>query len=299
MAERKLKICSLKPNPLQKSTFEACSEGEDDFLRADLEENGQRDPIVVRPLPKSKKFEILDGHRRVEQLRALGHDKVRAIVRDDLVDVDPAEKEKIFRSYNVNRRQLTRLAKARHVLRCFEIDHGLEPGGLRLSKHEKEAKARVGKLLEISGRHLNRLFRILLLPVPIQKAVENNLLRQTRAEKIEALSVGTQREIAQRIDGLEDKSAIAEIVDEYLTSPVRTRNGIKQSLDRLVRALRDARIALGDQVPDLTHPSWQEWLPDLEREKLFLHELVDQLKSIDPESDPLAELAQTLDQTQE
>jgi hypothetical protein len=81
-----LDIEKLVPYPLQAVDFVDESEHDDDNLRADLLENGQRDPVHVMPaknranLPENT---IIDGHRRARLLADIGDRKVKASVRHD------------------------------------------------------------------------------------------------------------------------------------------------------------------------------------------------------------------------
>ena len=290
---RKLRIKALKPNTRQQAAFLPCSRGEDEALRQDLKENGLRDPVIVRLLTKRpRSYEILDGHRRVQQLQALKHREVRAVVRDDLVNADAPQIEATFLRFNLNRRQLHPLDKARHALRVFEIDRGIPPGKLRQSR--REAEADLGDILEVSGRQLRRLLRILMTPAVVQAAVRDGLLLQVCAEKIDALPAAKQQILAERLSGLTDKSAVRAVVAEFLQPTVPTKAGIAVQLSRLVATLDESSKRLGEEIPQMTHPSWKAWLPNIEQGLILLHRLKKQLGAIDPNNDELAEIIATI-----
>ena len=59
-----------------------------DELTASIKENGLIEPIKVRPLGNDE-YEVVCGHRRLEAVKQLGHDKILAIV-EDLSDEEAA-----------------------------------------------------------------------------------------------------------------------------------------------------------------------------------------------------------------
>lgn len=49
-------------------------------LQRHMRETGNYPPLIVRPVPRSDRFEILDGHHRARALRELGHEEARCEV---------------------------------------------------------------------------------------------------------------------------------------------------------------------------------------------------------------------------
>jgi ParB/RepB/Spo0J family partition protein len=66
------------------------SRGNLDKLVRNIERSGRYEPLVVRPCPgRQGFFQVLNGHRRCEALRRLGHTRVEALVWD--VDDEQAD----------------------------------------------------------------------------------------------------------------------------------------------------------------------------------------------------------------
>ena len=160
------------PHSLQATFYSETTKDEDDRLVEDLRDNGQRDAIVVAPRKDDHGhwiFIILDGHRRVSAAGVLGWNDLDALIRWDLAEADEATIEAEFLRHNLNRRHIHKLDQARIVMRLFEIEKKRPRNSLRLSPDEPEARDRVGRLLGMSGRHLQRMFRILLARYPSSK----------------------------------------------------------------------------------------------------------------------------------
>ena len=91
---RMLPIGHLCPHPLNANVLP------DDLkakLRAHIKRTGRYPFIVVRPHPdEPDKYQILDGHHRIEVLRELGHREVRC----DVWDVDEHE-AKLLLAYSI------------------------------------------------------------------------------------------------------------------------------------------------------------------------------------------------------
>ena len=77
-----LKSLRAHPDNVRRMSDEAFAS-----LVADIERTGLYEALVVRPLDEDHKYQILNGHRRAEALRALGHTRARC----DVWDVDDEE----------------------------------------------------------------------------------------------------------------------------------------------------------------------------------------------------------------
>ena len=252
-----LEIAVPTPHPKQTAFFDACSDADERALQVELE-HGQRDPIHVIP-PGNKAglpaYTILDGHRRVEALNRMGRPTVLAIIRYDLRDADAAAVEHAFINFNLVRRQLHALDKANAALRLFVLEKKL-PRGLRGSGYESEARNRVGTLVGVSGRHLQRLFNILMAPREVQRAVRDGHLKIILGEKVAGLPAAAQVEIAAKLSGLADRSQANDVVAAYFTA-----SGDKPATDcfrcyaRFVRVMRTATQNLDCRVEEV-RPHW-------------------------------------------
>jgi len=76
----RLPLKALVPNPKQpRRTF---SETELAELAASIEENGLLQPLLVRPLGDSDRYELVAGERRLRAVKSLGWEDVPVLVRD-------------------------------------------------------------------------------------------------------------------------------------------------------------------------------------------------------------------------
>src|SRR2546426_5247338 len=77
---RMVPLDDLRPHPLNSNVM---TEDLKAKLKAHIKRTGRYPFLVVRPHPKEPgKFQVLDGHHRIEILRELGHTEVRCDVWD-------------------------------------------------------------------------------------------------------------------------------------------------------------------------------------------------------------------------
>ena len=113
----KWKISRLKKHPKQDEMFGDISEEERRALADDMERNGQRQPVEIRP-----DGTIIAGHQRVLAATLLGWTEIDVIVRFDLEEKGDAAVEAHFLGDNLYRRQLSPLNRARCIRRLMEIE---------------------------------------------------------------------------------------------------------------------------------------------------------------------------------
>ena len=114
-------------------------------LRAHLRRTGRYPHLVVRPHPEQEgRFEILDGHHRLDILRELGHAEVRC----DVWDVDDREAKLLLATLN-------RLEGADLPIRRAQLVHELL-GEMNLDD--------LAGLLPENGRQLEELHALLEFP---------------------------------------------------------------------------------------------------------------------------------------
>ncbi len=168
-------IASLRSHPRQKDFFSDTSESELDELAIDLSQRGQQEPIHICP-----DGTILRGHRRVKAAGRLGWESILAIVRHDLVDANSPAAIRDLIDDNVMRRQLGELELAR-CYREMKASHDPAFGTDRGDRRDRlAARLKSGK----SGRTLDRLERLLLLPRDIQDMISANTINKHQGEKI-------------------------------------------------------------------------------------------------------------------
>lgn len=237
-SRQRLRLTRLIQNPGQESYYDACLSADDDALLENLHADGQRDPIVVVPsqnrINRVVSYLILDGHRRARLLAQLGETHVDAIVRDDLADADEETIEREFLQFNFLRRQLHPLDKAAIARRLFELDRQRT---LRPDEDQADARDRVGAMIGMGGRNLDRYWRVLRTPRAIQVALRDGFLKLDLASKIDGLSLDSQHELANRI------ASAAESIREA------DQGGDKSEAHRLRRLLiREVESHVGEQL---------------------------------------------------
>ena len=268
---QRLKIKLLLSHPLQSTFYSQTTKDENDRFVEDLRQHGQRDAIVVVPVKgKPRRYMILDGHRRVWAFGVVGWDGIEAIIRYDLADADEAQVEAEFLQYNLNRRHLHQIDRARIALRQFQIEKG-RPRGVVRPVDEREARDRVGKVMDMSGRNLSRYFQLLLAPLEVQNAVRDGELGLVAGEKVARLPKEGQAEIAERLRAGEQAK---DVVAAYMKS----RNGRHQkAADGFFRLLKDIERAL-DDLEDRPHEVYRltikENTPLLERGRQLITKLM-------------------------
>ena len=293
-----LPVEKLRPSPLQLDTFSSCNAAEDAALRADLRDRGQRDPVHVMPPGNAAgwpDFSILDGHRRVEQMKQLGFKEVAAVVRHELVNSTSAEVEAIFLTFNTIRRQLHPLDRAALGIRQFELEKGKPRGSIRLSFDENAARDRVGKLLGWSGRHLHRMFRILLTPRPVQRAVRDGFLPVLLAEKVEALPDDVQAEIARRIE--ECPADAKKIVSEHIRHRAGRHEKVTDAMAAFIRACEVGLADLDGRLSQVSATTAARHLPTLDKVEAVIKKLRRQARGADEERKRLNVLPKSLPDT--
>lgn len=280
-------IASLRPHPDQHLFDGTLAEADEHGLREDLHANGQRDPIKILA-----DGTILDGHQRARLLGELGHSEVLAIVVE-LVG-DEFEQRSAFISQNLSRRQLSPLQRGVLMVRKFEADRGMGIGEALQPRHWRRVKAAVADILGVSGRHANRVLRILLLPHPVVTAVDQGRLSMSVAEKLDTLEAENLQSVVEEIEQAlaDDTADINAIVKQYLADP-QPKWKPERDFDRLCTALETFNETHGANTEQIGR-RFLPWLARLVTGKALLDRLVAQLEAVDPDADPFADLADFL-----
>lgn len=247
-------LADLIPFPTQEQTFSACTAADDDNFREDIRSNGLRDLLHVIP-ENSAGLEpdtLLFGYRRCRALQEIGHTEYDVWVRYDLATASFAELEQLFLADNFQRRQLSKLERARVALRLFEIEKSREQGELD-EQEESEARERVGKAIGMSGRNVQRYINIVQAPLSVQNAFENGQIKLVEAGRLACLPPGMLTEVDQL---LQSGVCPSKVLKQYPS--LRSRAGkrprevkikkFKQSVVDLSRALSDADNLLTREV---------------------------------------------------
>jgi hypothetical protein len=267
----KRKVEDLIPYPRQRDYFEDLAE---DMLRALAKgmRGGQVPPVEVLPenragLPPDT---ILRGHQRCRTARLDGQAEVPVLVRYDLADASASAIELEFLVDNQNRRHQDTLSKARVALRIYELERKNPQRGLTWSE-EDEARDRVGRIIGMGGRNLQRYWRILKTPTVVQEAFRSKQLSLVEASKVAGLLAKDQERIASRIRAGE---APRKVIAEYLqptSKHHRSQNDAFASFCRnLVRGLDDLDGRVARVFPGLVAQKRAE----LERARTVIDELL-------------------------
>ncbi|MHB1778038.1 MAG: hypothetical protein ACYCU7_18955, partial [Acidimicrobiales bacterium] len=159
------------------------------------------------------------------------------------------------------------------ALRLHEIEKK-KPLSKLLLDDVREARDRVGQAIGMSGRNLNRYFRILRTPIEVQNAFRAGKLQLVVAEKVADLNERDQKTVATRIRTGEDAR---EVVGDYLPQSKSTKKE-GSPLDRLLRALEEGRSELDDCVHDIKGGFLGTTLEELRKGRDLIDALINQLE---------------------
>ncbi|MBI3407205.1 MAG: ParB N-terminal domain-containing protein [Planctomycetes bacterium] len=273
----------LVDHPLQQAFFDALSEEDLRALADDIRRNGLRNKIQVLPRNASAipPNTIIDGHQRRNALLMNGEKTAKVIVRYDLTDAKPAEIERIFLEANQNRRHLDPLAQARVALRQIELEKN-RPRQLFRARDHDETRDRVGRILGMSGRNLDRYLRVLRAPVEVQNALRAKEIRLIDAGKVADLAEPTKAVIVKRLRAGE---AAKIVIGEYLAGDRNETHSAKSALKYLTRQLAKAVLDLGDRVGSIAISSLRMHLADLSAGKVLLDKLIRRAATANPSDD--------------
>lgn len=243
------RLDALVPYPAQDQFFDDLPEGELLQLAKALQEDHVEPPHI---LPKNKAGlainTILRGHQRLRAARHNGAKQISVLVRYDLAGSDRPTVERAFLIENQNRRHQDPLTKARVALRLFELEKERPLLDSHAGGWLEDARDRVGKVLAMSGRNLQRYFNLLMYtPVEIQNAVRDRKLKLVVGERVALLGDPDKEEIVRRIRAGEEPEAVVEM---YIAG-VKGRNGgdpVMLTVRGLSRALRHVEQRI-DELP--------------------------------------------------
>jgi ParB family chromosome partitioning protein len=169
-------LADVRPNPYQpRTTFDPSALEE---LKSSIREHGVLQPIVVRR--GGGGFEIVAGERRVRACRALGLERIPAVVRE----VDDAGMQTLALVENLQREDLNPIEKAKGI-RAMMTAQGLT---------QEVVAAKVGK----DRATLANLLRLLELPEEVRGWVEDGRLTAGHARAVlQAQGDARRRQLAQ------------------------------------------------------------------------------------------------------
>ena len=212
---RKWKLADLREHPRQHELFGDLPDGPLGELAADMDANGQRDPIEILP-----DGTIIDGHQRHRAAEKLGWSELDAVVRNDLEFEGEKAIERHMIDANLNRRQLDPLAIARLYQRLRQLERD---GGRDYFSHWERGELRdslAKRLGAKSGRMLDRYLQLLDAPLAVQRCVSRGELPMQAALKVLRLTPEHQDAVAAAIEaGQRAKDVIARHFPRVPTAP--------------------------------------------------------------------------------
>ncbi len=201
----------LKPFPGHEHYHGLLSKEKLAALADNIKTTGLKHPIEVLPsnIAGFKIDTILHGHNRRAALGLLGLKKAEVLVRYDLAEASKCVIKLDFLGENHNRGKEDPLTQARIAVEMLELERQRDGGRVTSG----EARDRVGKVLGMSGRNLDRYLRVLTTPIAVQKAFSAGKITLIDAGKIAGLKENLRLEIATRIEKGDNPR---QVVKEFL-----------------------------------------------------------------------------------
>jgi ParB family chromosome partitioning protein len=229
--ERHLKIADIKPNkyqPRHAIRDESLAE-----LMQSIKEKGVIEPVIVRRAGAG--FELIAGERRLRAAQRLGQTQIPAIIRQ-ATDQEALELALIE---NIQRENLNPMEEAR--------------GYERLQKEFLLTQEALAKKVGKERPTVANSLRLLMLPVPVQKFLEDDKLTAGHARAIlmitdPARQITAAREIVERGYSVREAEALAR---GEAGRSAGSRNNVKKtrSLDQYLTSIQgELQRALGTKV---------------------------------------------------
>lgn len=219
-------------------------------LRASMAAVGLKHPLLLRAV--DDRFNITDGQRRWLCAKALGWKTVPAIV-----DYGAPSDADVITTQLVT-------AAQRAALRPCEQARAID----KLMRETNRTAVEVATSLGFSPPKVSRARTLLLLPLPVQRLIDENrlsasagyLIAKTRdpAERARLLEEATSGRLTR------DKVMTRAVARPSSSAKVSTRSRTRRTRERVVIAL-GAQRSMTVVGPSLTVPSLIEWIEELLR----------------------------------
>lgn len=195
-----LELGQITANPHQPRTeFDL---GELEKLAASLRTSGVLQPILVRPAPKGKGYQIIAGERRWRAAQMAGMERIPALVRE----VPEETAAVLVLVENVQRTDLNAIEKAKAFQKIQELT--------------KASQAEVAKQVGLERSTVTNMLRLLDLPQEVQAFVSRGTLSMGHARALLGLA------------GADEQKTLAEEI-------VRKRMSVRQ-VEAFIQALNEA-----------------------------------------------------------
>ena len=238
----RVRIDRLVPFPEQGDIFPRPSDAKIAAQAGDIKNRKLQQRVEVLPKNSAGLHEltILSGHSRILAMKLNGEEKASVRIRYDLADAPLSEIRQYVIKENLARRQLTPLGQARAVRKLYEAEKNRESDKLT-GREAEQARDRVGDLVGMSGRNLNRYWRVLETPIAVQEALEQKAVSLKTAEKVADLPADVQQGIAKKIrHGRNPKEVIENYLGKNVSQPQTRKAAVSGSLRLLAKVTAEA-----------------------------------------------------------
>ena len=273
-----VRLADLTPHPDQNTYFRKTGEYEYAELKRDIAANGIRNPIEVMPAQNRAglpKFTIVSGHTRKAILEELEFEETEVLIRNDLREATRDEVNREFLIANVARRQQSRLAQARAAVALFLNEREAAGDGVFGDPFAVgELRERIGKIVGMSGRNLQRYLNVLSAPEAVQEAFDRGTVKLVDAARVASLHKKDQEKLAARLAAGDDAKAVfASVFGEKSNKHVKPAD----ALAAFARSLAVSHADLGDRLDEVRENSIRRHEPALRDAKKMIRLLLARL----------------------
>ena len=236
---QKWNLNDLHPHPRQAELFGDMTDGELEFLAADIQQNGLERPVEIRP-----NGQIISGHQRVRAVRLLGLSKILVTIRHDLEELGECAIALRFVDDNLGHRQLDPFSVVLCVVeRMQQFEHGSEWSA------RQKLVAEIQQRLDLGLRSINRYLALAETPRAVQEAFKRGRLSLVLAGRVARLPPDVRQQAASRISAGENpRTVVKELVD----ANGRTRLDYSPAFGPLISRLTELEKSLPGPTDQVT-----------------------------------------------
>lgn len=218
----KLKLCDIRPYKSADGRSQPRHIDEQRVMRimASANENGQLQPIIVKPLQNEEfKYEILCGHHRYEAFKKLGWENLEAVI----IDCDENEAYRILAETNLEELTPSEMGQI--------INEYLKMRGI---DNENNTAKEIAQKFGISKKTMYIYLNIISLDNELWRYIDNKFIPIKKVEKIKSSLNGLQQiSLAQFLEFYEKKLS-AKMVDKLCEYAKKTTNFTNDELYELM-----------------------------------------------------------------
>jgi hypothetical protein len=273
------KLADVKPHPDQERYFRSYGDFEYAQLKADIAATRVRVPPEVLPAGNAAGLPdgtLIKGHTRCKIWGELGHTSIEVLVRYDLQNVERAHIDEEFLRDNIARRQQDKLGQARAAVGLYLIERAkkgrmVSGDPLRVG----EVRDRVGQIVGMSGRNLQRYLNVLAARPEVQDAFAAGRVRLVDAARVVGLSKREQEALADRLRGGGDpKAVLAEFFPKGDGRHVRVGDAVAA----FCRAIEKSHADLDGRIDPLSAKAVRKFEGSLRRGRQVIEGLLAKLE---------------------